>query len=183
MPSISSTYIYILIYVIYLCVHVSVIYGGEGFEVQLEYSMIAPCSFFSYDLFESKPYSLMLQIQIDWHELILPPILGMPVFAFLISMSTFTYWELGYGFALDQASIYHVCILCSCTFSFCHIYIYYLGLFNDREGHVISKINIWYIIYYMVRVVGCRCAMCNVQCAMCETRERTKKEEDDFYFH
>ncbi|ONI25725.1 hypothetical protein PRUPE_2G316700 [Prunus persica] len=29
-----------------------------------------------------------------------------------------------------------------------------------------------------------RCAMCNiVQCAMCETKDRTKKEEDDFYFH
>lgn len=68
-----------------------------------------------------------------------------------------------------------------------YIYIYYLVLFNGREGHVISKINIWYIlyiIYYMVRVVGCRCAMCNiVQCAMCETKDRTKKEEDDFYFH
>ncbi|ONI25726.1 hypothetical protein PRUPE_2G316800 [Prunus persica] len=90
MPSISSTYI--LIYVIYVCVHVSVMYGGEeGFEVQLEYSMITPFSFFPYDLFESKTSPpFVTDTDIDWHELILPPILRMPVFAFLISMSTFT---------------------------------------------------------------------------------------------
>lgn len=64
-----------------------------------------------------------------------------------------------------------------------YIYIYYLVLFNGREGHVISKINIWYIlyiIYYMVRVVGCRCAMCNVQCA--RQRKEQKKKKTTFIF-
>lgn len=150
--------LYIYTYLRYICVHMCVCVcscvcniwrGGEGLRFSLNTVWSHHLVFFPSDLFESKISSLLLQIQIDWHELILPPILGMPVFAFLISMSTFTHWELEYGFALDRASIYHVCILCSCTwiFSFCHIYIYYLVLFNGREGHVISKINIWYILY------------------------------------